>query len=76
MKAGRNLPDPARPHLHALGEGIMVVELQQNSDLTYRVFDWNRLDGQGQARPLHVEKAFQVIDFSKRPPHAGFPRRR
>ncbi|NLW08777.1 MAG: class I mannose-6-phosphate isomerase [Firmicutes bacterium] len=72
VKAGEIYPIP--PGLvHALGEGIMVVELQQNSDLTYRVFDWNRLDGQGQARPLHVEKALQVIDFGKAPPRGFSP---
>jgi mannose-6-phosphate isomerase len=65
---------PIHPGLvHALGKGIMVVELQQNSDLTYRVFDWNRTDEQGRARPLHVEKALQVIEFSKAPPRGFDP---
>lgn len=60
---------PIPPGLvHALGKGIMVVELQQNSDLTYRVFDWNRVDQQGRARPLHIEKALQVIEFGLVPP--------
>ncbi len=59
---------PIPPGLvHALGKGIMVVELQQNSDLTYRVFDWNRVDRHGKARPLHVEKALQVIEFGMVP---------
>lgn len=61
---------PILPGLvHALGKGIMVVELQQNSDITYRVFDWNRVDAHGQARPLHVEKALQVIEFGQQPLH-------
>jgi len=50
--------------VHALGAGVMVAEFQQNSDLTYRVFDWNRLDHEGNPRPLHVDKALQVIDFT------------
>lgn len=72
VKPGEIYPIP--PGLvHALGKGIMVVELQQNSDLTYRVFDWNRVDERGQARPLHVEKALQVIDFGKAPPRGFAP---
>ncbi|HHW12783.1 MAG TPA: class I mannose-6-phosphate isomerase [Firmicutes bacterium] len=60
---------PIPPGLvHALGKGIMVVELQQNSDLTYRVYDWNRVDQHGRARPLHIEKALQVIGFGLVPP--------
>lgn len=59
--------------VHALGSGIMVVELQRNSDLTYRVYDWNRVDTNGRSRPLHVEKALQVIEFGKRPPRVLSP---
>lgn len=51
----------------------MVIELQQNSDLTYRVFDWNRVDEHGRARPLHVEKALQVIEFGREPPRGFAP---
>lgn len=50
--------------VHALGAGVVVAEIQQNSDTTYRVYDWDRLDSQGQARELHVDKALAVIDFS------------
>lgn len=49
--------------LHALLEGVMAVEIQQNSDVTYRVYDWNRVDPDGKSRPLHIEKALDVIDF-------------
>lgn len=60
---------PVPPGLvHALGKGIMVVELQQNSDLTYRIYDWDRVDAGGQPRPLHVDKALQVIEFGLTPP--------
>ena len=50
--------------LHAIGEGIVIAEIQQNSNTTYRVFDYNRTDTKGIKRPLHIEKALEVIDFS------------
>jgi len=46
--------------LHALGEGILCYEIQQSSDVTYRFWDWGRLDAQGNPRELHVEKALDV----------------
>jgi mannose-6-phosphate isomerase len=49
--------------LHAIGGGVLLVEIQQNSDTTYRVFDWNRVDETGKARELHVDQALQCIDF-------------
>ena len=49
--------------LHAVGEGNLLVEIQQSSDTTYRVFDWNRVDDQGDPRQLHVDQALQCIDF-------------
>lgn len=49
--------------LHAIGAGIVLFETQQASDLTYRIFDWNRLDANGQPRPLHVGKAADVLDY-------------
>lgn len=48
--------------LHAILGGILIVEIQQNSNTTYRVFDWNRTQG-GKARPLHIDKAMEVINF-------------
>lgn len=50
--------------VHAIGEGILIAEIQQNSNTTYRVFDYNRTDKNGNKRPLHVEKALSVIDFN------------
>ncbi|MCK9524971.1 MAG: class I mannose-6-phosphate isomerase [Limnochordia bacterium] len=50
--------------VHALGAGVVVAELQQNSDTTYRVYDWDRVDDRGVARELHVEQALDTIDFS------------
>lgn len=49
--------------VHAIGGGNLIVEIQQNSDTTYRVFDWNRTDEQGVARTLHVEQSLRCIDF-------------
>jgi mannose-6-phosphate isomerase len=49
--------------VHALGAGMVIFEVQQNSDTTYRVFDWNRVDHDGQARELHVPQSLASIDF-------------
>jgi mannose-6-phosphate isomerase len=48
---------------HALGAGNVLIEIQQNSDTTYRVFDWNRIDDKGKRRQLHLDQALQCIDF-------------
>ncbi len=53
--------------VHALGAGLIVAEIQQASNTTFRLFDWNRVDNQGQTRPLHIEQALQVIDFETGP---------
>jgi mannose-6-phosphate isomerase len=50
--------------VHALGAGIVLLEIQQNSDTTYRVFDWKRTDANGKPRDLHIEPALQSIDFT------------
>lgn len=60
--------------VHALGPGIMVAEIQQNSDTTYRVFDWNRLGLDGKPRPLHISESLQCIDFTDAAPAFGIPR--
>jgi mannose-6-phosphate isomerase len=49
--------------LHAIGAGIQLFETQQASDLTYRIFDWNRVGADGKPRQLHVDKAGDVLDF-------------
>ncbi len=54
--------------IHAIGAGNVIVEIQQNSDTTYRVFDWNRLDAKGAPRHLHLEQAFRAIDFHDHEP--------
>ena len=54
--------------VHAIGAGNLIVEIQQNSDTTYRVFDWNRTDRDGTQRELHVEQAMRSIDFDDHEP--------
>jgi mannose-6-phosphate isomerase len=49
--------------VHAIGTGSLILEVQQNSNTTYRVYDWGRVGHDGQARELHIDKALQVIDF-------------
>ena len=51
--------------IHAIGAGVRLIEIQQNSDLTYRLYDYMRKDKDGNYRPLHIEKALQVIDYHK-----------
>ncbi|MBP5663666.1 MAG: mannose-6-phosphate isomerase [Bacteroidales bacterium] len=49
--------------VHAIGKGVLLAEIQQPSDVTYRIFDWNRVDEQGNSRELHVDEAFDAIHF-------------
>jgi mannose-6-phosphate isomerase len=49
--------------VHAIGPGITLYETQQASDLTYRMYDWNRVGADGQPRQLHIEKAADVLDY-------------
>ena len=49
--------------VHAIGAGLVIFEVQQNSDTTYRVFDWNRVDKSGKPRDLHVKESLASIDF-------------
>lgn len=58
---------------HALGPGIVVCEVQEYSDLTYRVYDFNRVDSSGKPRELHIEKALQVTHFDGPPPGKLMP---
>ena len=50
--------------IHAIGAGCLIVEIQQNSDTTYRVFDWNRLGLDGRPRTLHIDQSLQSTDFA------------
>ena len=53
--------------VHALGAGIVIAEIQQASDTTYRLYDWDRVGADGKPRQLHVEQALNVIRFDARP---------
>lgn len=64
VKAGDVFFIPAGT-VHALGKGIEVLEIQQTSDITYRIYDWNRTDAEGRARELHTALAVDAIDFSR-----------
>lgn len=50
--------------VHAIGSGILLAEIQQTSDITYRVYDWDRVDANGVGRELHIEEAVDAINFS------------
>ncbi len=63
VKAGDFVNIPAGM-IHAIGAGIILAEIQQNSNSTYRLYDYNRTDANGNKRPLHIEKALDVIDFN------------
>lgn len=62
--------------LHALGEGNIVVEIQQNSDTTFRVYDWNRLGLDGEPRQLHLQESLASIDFGDFEPQPQPPGRK
>jgi mannose-6-phosphate isomerase len=52
--------------IHAIGAGVLLAEIQQTSDVTYRVFDFNRKDKEGNLRELHTELALDAIDYQKK----------
>ena len=53
--------------VHALGDGLLIAEIQQASDTTYRLFDWNRVGPDGKQRQLHIAKGLDAIDFNRGP---------
>ncbi|MBV8373848.1 MAG: class I mannose-6-phosphate isomerase [Candidatus Eremiobacteraeota bacterium] len=65
VKAGDTIYIPAGI-VHAIGAGVVLFETQQASDLTYRMFDWNRVGADGKPRTLHIDKAADVLNY-----HAG-----
>ncbi|MQP51979.1 MULTISPECIES: type I phosphomannose isomerase catalytic subunit [unclassified Flavobacterium] len=50
--------------IHAIGAGVVVAEIQQTSDVTYRIYDWDRVDANGQGRELHTELALDAINYN------------
>ncbi|HEU5479729.1 MAG TPA: type I phosphomannose isomerase catalytic subunit, partial [Candidatus Tumulicola sp.] len=63
VRAGDSIYIPAGM-VHAIGAGVVLFETQQASDLTYRMFDWNRVGADGKPRELHVRKAADVLDYA------------
>ncbi len=63
--------------VHAVGGGVLMAEVQQTSDATFRLFDWDRRDAQGRSRTLHIEEALACIDWNAGPVHPvhaqGYP---
>ena len=57
--------------VHALCKGAVILETQQSSDVTYRLYDYGRLDASGRPRELHWERALEVIDYAAAPPSGG-----
>ena len=55
--------------VHAIGKGILICEIQQNSNCTYRLYDYNRRDKNGNLRELHIDKALQVLNMDKYEPY-------
>ena len=53
--------------VHALGGGVLLIEVQQTSDATFRLFDWNRVDAAGRPRQLHVDEGLAAVDWSRGP---------
>lgn len=73
VKAGDVVCVPAGS-LHAILDGLLIAEIQQNSDTTYRVYDWNRLGHDGKPRQLHVDRALDVINFGQVAPSLVEPK--
>jgi mannose-6-phosphate isomerase len=72
-KTGRTVFVPGG-RLHAIGAGCLLLEVQQNSNTTYRVYDWDRVGADGKPRELHLEKALQVIDWDHPMPEVVPPK--
>jgi len=74
VKTGDHICVPAGS-LHAIMGGLLIAEIQQNSNTTYRVYDWGRVGADGKPRPLHVDKALDVINFEQVAPTLCPPER-
>lgn len=70
VKAGEHYYIPSGT-IHAIGAGCVICEVQQSSNLTYRVYDYGRLDSNGNARQLHIEDGLAVMNMSKYVPHSS-----
>lgn len=72
VKAGESIFIPSG-RLHAIGGGNLILEIQQNSDTTYRVYDWGRVGLNGKPRQLHIEESIRSIDFNDFEPETTGP---
>lgn len=72
VSTGDSLFIPAG-RIHAIMPGLLILEIQQNSDTTYRLYDWGRMGLDGKPRELHVEQAMAVANWTDYPPLAGTP---
>ena len=61
--------------VHAIKPGVVLFEVQETSDATYRIYDWGRVDNAGKARPLHIEKALDVVRLASDEANKAVPRR-
>lgn len=66
VKAGDCVFIPAGT-IHAIGEGVLLAEVQQASDMTFRLYDWGRMGTDGQPRQLHIEESIQATDWNRGP---------
>lgn len=73
VKTGDHICVPAGS-LHAIMSGLIIAEIQQNSNTTYRVYDWNRVDVDGKPRQLHIKQALDVINFEQIEPELCVPK--
>ncbi len=71
-RAGQSIIIPSG-RLHAIGAGVLIFEIQQNSDTTYRAFDWNRVGLNGKLRALHIAESLESIDFDDFEPEMNQP---
>ena len=61
--------------VHAIGEGVLLVEIQQTSDITFRLHDWGRLGADGQPRPLHIQQSLECVNYAQGPVQPVAPER-
>jgi len=59
--------------IHAIGAGVVIAEIQQTSDITYRIYDWDRVDANGKSRELHTELALDAINYNKTASKIEYP---
>ncbi len=72
VQAGDAFHIPAG-QVHTIGKGLTLCEIQQSSDITFRIFDWNRPDTDGKSRKLHTEEAAEVIEYKAREHKINYP---